>query len=93
GGKGWDQRRADVYSHEQNTFGVGRQASDPDPDLARNPVRLTRIGHSILGLAYQPGRYINPAPIAGQGMAPAWGGFALLGALFAWMISGKSRAL
>ncbi|MBL8049262.1 MAG: hypothetical protein JNJ45_11345 [Chthonomonas sp.] len=50
GGRGWDQWRADTYSFEQKSFGVGMQP-----------------GHAILGLGYQPGRYINPNPQAGTG--------------------------
>lgn len=47
GGKHWTQRQADVYRNEQSTFGVPREGP-------------LSIPHAILGLAYQPGRYINP---------------------------------
>ncbi len=47
GGKWWNQNQADVYKIEQKTFGVS-----PDGPLS--------LPHAILGLAYQPGRYINP---------------------------------
>lgn len=47
GGKNWDQRQADVYRNEQKTFGVP-------------PALPLSVPHSILGVAYQPGRYVNP---------------------------------
>lgn len=47
GGKHWTQLQADVYRNEQKTFGVPF-----DGPLS--------IPHAVLGLAYQPGRYINP---------------------------------
>jgi hypothetical protein len=47
GGKWWSPHQAEIYRYEQKTFGVptGTPLSIP---------------HAILGLAYQPGRYINP---------------------------------
>ena len=47
GGANWDQNQADVYRNEQKTFGVPF-----DGPLS--------IPHAVLGLAYQPGRYVNP---------------------------------
>lgn len=47
GGKNWDQNQADVYRIEQKTFGVPF-----DGPLS--------VPHAVLGLAYQPGRYVNP---------------------------------
>jgi 4-amino-4-deoxy-L-arabinose transferase-like glycosyltransferase len=58
GGRHWDERRAEIYRNEQQTFGVGRAEAGRDP-LA--------IGHAILGLAYQPGRFVNPGQEAGLG--------------------------
>lgn len=58
GGQGWDQWRADIYRNEQQTFGVGR--TDAGRDWSRLP-------HAVLGLAYQPGRYINPMQTEGGG--------------------------
>lgn len=58
GGKGWDQWRADTYANEQKSFGVGVTDGKLNPAYA---------GHAILGLGYQPGRYINPNPQAGTG--------------------------
>lgn len=59
GGTGWDDWRAATYKNEQQTFGVGRTESGRDP-LA--------LGHSIFGLAYQPGRFINPGQEQGLGV-------------------------
>jgi hypothetical protein len=64
GGKDWDTWRADTYSHEQKSFGVG---SDP-----------VNLGHAILGLGYQPGRYTNPAQDKGGGFPSGSLGFAAL---------------
>ncbi len=47
GGKNWDQNQADVYRNEQDTFGVPWEGTWTVP-------------HAVLGLAYQPGRYVNP---------------------------------
>jgi len=75
GGRGWDQFRAEIYTEEQKTFGVlGPQ----------------NLGHAILGLGYQPGRYNNPAPQSGQGLPTASTGFALLFGAFALLASGKA---
>ncbi|MBL8059565.1 MAG: glycosyltransferase family 39 protein [Chthonomonas sp.] len=82
GGRGWDQWRADIYRNEQQTFGVGRTEGKRD---------LSAIGSSILGLAYQPGRYINPAPTEGQGVPMGAIGFALLLGPLAWLCFGKER--
>lgn len=54
----WDEWRAEIYANEQQTFGVGRTESGRD---------LTQIGHAVLGLAYQPGRYVNPGQTQGLG--------------------------
>lgn len=82
GGKNWDQRRADIYTREQKSFGVGR---------VENKLDQTAISHAMLGLAYQPGRYVNPGPQEGNGFPTgAIGAVGLLAGL-AWLISGKSR--
>lgn len=68
GGAHWDARRTVIYSHEQNTFGLGRApATAESPDFANNPLSVSRLGHSIFGLAYLPGRYVNPGQTAGAG--------------------------
>ncbi|MBV6459244.1 MAG: hypothetical protein HONBIEJF_02389 [Fimbriimonadaceae bacterium] len=74
GGKDWDEFRAKIYTEEQKTFGVlGPQ----------------NLGHAVLGLAYQPGRYNNPAPQSGQGLPTASVGFALLFGSFVLLASGR----
>ncbi|MFN3684648.1 MAG: ArnT family glycosyltransferase [Fimbriimonadaceae bacterium] len=58
GGAGWDERRAEIYRREQQTFGVGWSGEGLDK---------TAFGHAVLGLAYQPGRYVNPGQAEGRG--------------------------
>lgn len=72
GGKNWDQRRADIYRNEQQSFGVGQ---------AKKGREATAIGHGVLGLAYQPGRYINPAQNLGMGSPLGSVGFVTLAIL------------
>ncbi len=84
GGDGWDQWRADIYRNEQQTFGVGRTESGRD---------LTRIPHAILGLGYQPGRYVNPGQETGGGLPfGAVGGVILLAPLL-WLIRGRRETV
>lgn len=85
GGKDWDQRRAEIYTNEQNTFGVGREAP---PTGGLQPQRL---GHSILGLAYQPGRYVNPLQTQGNGDPMGAIGIAVMGALLLGMLAGQRQ--
>lgn len=82
-GRDWDSRRAEIYTVEQNTFGVGRQSP---PDGSLSPLRL---GHSILGLAYQPGRYVNPQQTAGGGEPLGAVGIAVVGALLLSLLAGQ----
>lgn len=83
GGKDWDQRRAEIYTNEQNSFGVGREAP---PGGGIQPQRL---GHSVLGLAYQPGRFVNPAQTVGRGDPLGAIGIAIIGALMLGMLVGQ----
>lgn len=83
GGKDWDQRRAEIYTNEQNTFGVGREAPPA------GPIQPQRLGHSVLGLAYQPGRYVNPMQTVGGGDPMGAIGIAVLGALMLGMFAGQ----
>jgi hypothetical protein len=69
GGERWDAFRAEIYRDEQQTFGVGRLPTGRDP-LA--------IGHAVFGLAYQPGRYINPGQTRGEGFPMGAVGGALI---------------
>lgn len=52
GGRDWDEWRARIYANEQKSFGV------PGP---------LNLGHAVLGLGYQPGRYTNPRQTEGGG--------------------------
>ena len=81
GGKDWDARRAEIYTREQNTFGVGRESP---PDGALQP---QRVGHSIVGLAYQPGRFVNPFQTQGQGDPMGAIGIAITGALMLGLVA------
>ncbi len=92
GGNGWDQRRADIYSHQQNTFGVGREPAADPMQTANNPIRLGRIGHSILGLAYQPGRFVDRGQERGEGTPLGAFGAVLIAGMMAWLIAGRARA-
>ncbi|MGV3615876.1 MAG: ArnT family glycosyltransferase [Fimbriimonas sp.] len=80
GGRDWDQRRADIYRNEQQTFGVGRVAERRDP---------TALGHAVLGLAYQPGRYVNPGQTQGAGTPLGAVGLAVLTGLILWPLAGR----
>lgn len=82
GGRNWDERRAEIYSREQKSFGVGLKDGKPDP---------TAFAHAALGLAYQPGRYVNPGPQEGHGMPTGALGPAGLLAAMLWLISGRAR--
>lgn len=83
GGKGWDQWRADIYRNEQQTFGVGRTEKGRDP---------MALGHSVLGLGYQPGRFINPGQTEGQGVPMGATGVVLLLVPFAWLAWGRRKS-
>ncbi|CAN5688506.1 hypothetical protein BH11ARM2_BH11ARM2_09990 [soil metagenome] len=88
GGREWSDFNARIYSHEQQTFGAGRASSGPD--YVANPLDPTRLGASALGLAYQPGRYINPLPTQGGGFPfGSVGAVGLVAALW-WAFSGRA---
>jgi hypothetical protein len=80
GGRDWDQRRADIYRNEQQTFGVGRMEAKRDP---------TALGHAVLGLAYQPGRFVNPGQTQGAGTPLGAVGLAVLAGLLLWPLAGR----
>ncbi|RYG37944.1 hypothetical protein EON81_05155 [bacterium] len=89
-GRDWSDFNAKIYSHEQQTFGAGRPSVPAGEDYVANGLDPTRIGGSALGLAYQPGRYINPNPVAGQGFPiGAIGAVGLVAALW-WAFSGRA---
>lgn len=83
GGKSWDQRRADAYKNEQQNFGAGTLETRHKP---------TQIGNAILGLAYQPGRYVNPDETHGNGTPLGAIGAVVLVAGLLWAISGVMGA-
>jgi hypothetical protein len=82
GGANWDQRRADIYRNQQQDFGVGRT------DHGRDPLAF---GAAVLGLEYQPGRYVDPGETAGLGNPMGAVGVAILAALILWAASGRRR--
>lgn len=84
GGKGWDQWRADIYRNEQQTFGVGQIEGEKSKNWSQ-------FGHAVLGLAYQPGRYVNPGQTAGAGFPTGAIGFAALFILVAWTTSARLK--
>ncbi|MCG9894915.1 MAG: hypothetical protein MH204_05525, partial [Fimbriimonadaceae bacterium] len=77
GGREWDDRRAEIYAREQASFGI-----------AKAPANL---GHAVLGLAYQPGRYVNPGQQVGAGFPTGGIGFASVAVLFAAAALGRLR--
>ena len=79
GGKSWDQRRADTYKNEQQNFGAGTLETRHKP---------TELGNAILGLAYQPGRYVNPDESHGNGTPLGAIGVVVLVVGLLWAISG-----
>ncbi len=77
-GVDWDQKRADAYRDEQLTFGVGVTAKHKD---------WPQLGHAILGLDYQPGRYVNASePLGAVGVA-------FFAGLLFWAIARKPNRL
>lgn len=79
----WDEWRAAIYRDEQQSFGVGRTEQGRD---------LAQFGHAVLGLAYQPGRYVNPGQGEGLGFPTGSIGFAGLLAGVLWLSSGRAGA-
>jgi hypothetical protein len=80
GGKNWDQRRADTYRVEQQAFGAGT------PETRHQPAEA---GNAVLGLVYQPGRYVNPREDRGLGTPLGAIGVVVVAAGLLWALSGK----
>ena len=80
GGKNWDQRRADVYREEQQKFGAGLESERHSP---------TQLGNAVLGLAYQPGRYVNPQEDLGLGTPLGAVGLVVIAGALIWGLSGR----
>ncbi|RYG47642.1 DUF2029 domain-containing protein [bacterium] len=89
-GRDWSDFNAKIYSHEQQTFGAGRPSVPAGQDYVANGLDPTRLGASTLGLAYQPGRYINPNPTAGAGFPIGAIGAVGLAAALWWAFSGRA---
>lgn len=85
GGKHWDQFSADIYRDEQQSFGVGRKEGG-GRDWSQFP-------HAVFGMAYQPGRYTNPAPTQGMGHPVQALGVAVFAVAVCWLASGRLRRL
>lgn len=81
GGKDWGAWNAMIYRDEQQSFGVGRTEAGRDPST---------FGHAVLGLSYQPGRYVNPQQTLGLGFPTGAIGILPLAALFFWAASGRA---
>lgn len=78
----WDQFMADIYQNEQKSFGVGYSNGRLDSKA---------LGHAVLGLSYQPGRYVNPQQTIGGGSPTGSVGVAvLLAGVFA-LLAGKPK--
>ncbi len=90
GGKNWSDWQAAIYQNEQQSFGAGRASPQEGQDYALGKIEPQRLGHAILGLAYQPGRYINPAQTSGQGFPIGAIGVAVIATLLIWLISGRA---
>lgn len=92
GGKDWDARRAEIYQREQRTFGVARPESEGFQREVKPGLDFSKFGHAVLGLAYQPGRYINAAQTQGGGNPLGAIGVAVLASLIAWLFSGRGKS-
>lgn len=55
------------------------------------PLDPTAFGGAVLGLAYQPGRYVNPGETQGMGTPTGAVGMAICAALILWAVSGRRR--
>ncbi len=88
-GKNWDAFSDAIYKEQQQTFGSGRAEGTPDRPYTSNALEPSRIGAAILGLAYQPGRYADPAPEQGLGFPFVGLGAIPLAGLLVWMFSGR----
>jgi hypothetical protein len=88
-GKNWDTFSDKIYKDQQQTFGAGRAIQTSDHNYLDGPLEPARIGHAILGLAYQPGRYADPAPTSGFGFPFVSLGAVAISGLLVWLISGR----
>jgi hypothetical protein len=79
GGRDWSEWQSEIFTNEQQSFGVPRS-------------KPTNFGHSVIGLAYQPGRYVNPDQTNGGGFPIGALGFAVLLCALSAAVSGKLKA-
>lgn len=78
GGRDWSEFQSRIYTNEQQSFGVPRQGG-------------TNLGHAVLGLGYQPGRYVNPDQTNGGGFPTGSIGFAVLALALCAAAAGRLR--
>lgn len=91
GGKNWDAFSEQIYKEQQQTFGAGRPLPTPEqPNYLANKLDPSRLGQAVLGLAYQPGRYIDPAPTGNHGFIFGALGFVSIAAGLFWLLSGRA---
>ncbi len=90
GGKNWSAYNAEIYQNEQQTFGAARATETVGHSYTEGKIEPQRIGQSILGLTYQPGRYINPLPTQNEGVPAGAIGIVPVAALLLWLISGRA---
>jgi 4-amino-4-deoxy-L-arabinose transferase-like glycosyltransferase len=88
-GKNWDAFSDQIYKDQQQTFGAGRSAESDGHPYTQNPIQPGRIGAAVLGLAYQPGRYADPAPVKDLGFVFVSLGAVPLVVLMMWLIAGR----
>ena len=88
GGKDWDAFQETIYKDQQQTFGAGRPMA---ANYTAGPLEPARLGASVLGTAYMPGRYSDPSPTGGQGFPFVSLGAIPLAAMLAWLVSGRAR--
>lgn len=87
GGVNWDAFQERIYKDQQQTFGAGRPMA---ANYTEGPLEPLRLGSSVLGTAYMPGRYVDPAPTQGQGFPFVSLGAIPIAALLAWLMSGRA---
>lgn len=88
-GRNWDAFSDRIYRNQQQIFGAGRAEETPEHSYTSGGLEPSRIGAAVLGLAYQPGRYADPAPTQGMGLPFVALGAIPLAGLLCWMFSGR----
>jgi hypothetical protein len=73
----WSPWQSEIYTFEQKSFGVGTSA--------------TSFPHAVLGLSYQPGRYINPYQTHGGGFPTGAIGAIPMVSVILWLLYGDKR--